>query len=371
MAKINRKKQRRNLLILLCAFLLILGVFVKVVFMIVDTLFVSEQKVGEKQESKKENKLSKEDYTKYVVDELGSVPVMMYHGIHNIPSNETGYVGGNVDVDGYQRTAEAFRQDLQFYYDNGYRMIRLNDYINGNIDVEAGKSPICLTFDDGLENNILVTGTDKEGNINIDPNCAVGILESFKKKYPDFNVTATFFVNGGLFRQPEYNEQIIKWLVENGYDVGNHTYSHVDFTTTDGQIAQQEVGSVYAMLDEIIPGQYVNIVALPFGSPYSYDHEMIPYIQSGLYKGKQYTTQSMLQVAWEADYSPYSNQFNPAFIKRIRAYDNNGQDFDIEMNFTTLETTKYISDGDPNTIVIPANKQDMLGNVYDKNVITY
>lgn len=50
MAKINRKKQRRNLLILLCAFLLILGVFVKVVFMIVDTLFVSEQKVGEKQE---------------------------------------------------------------------------------------------------------------------------------------------------------------------------------------------------------------------------------------------------------------------------------------------------------------------------------
>ena len=93
MAKINRKKQRRNLLILLCAFLLILGVFVKVVFMIVDTLFVSEQKVGEKQESKKENKLSKEDYTKYVVDELGNVPVMMYHGIHNIPSNETGYVG--------------------------------------------------------------------------------------------------------------------------------------------------------------------------------------------------------------------------------------------------------------------------------------
>ena len=52
----------------------------------------------------------------------------------------------NVDVDGYQRTAEAFRQDLQFYYDNGYRMIRLNDYINGNIDVEAGKSPICLTL---------------------------------------------------------------------------------------------------------------------------------------------------------------------------------------------------------------------------------
>lgn len=73
-------------------------------------------------------------------------------------------------------------------------MIRLNDYINGIVDVELGKSPIVLTFDDGLENNIKVTGLDSDGNIIIDPNSAVGILEEFKKKYPDFNVTATFFV---------------------------------------------------------------------------------------------------------------------------------------------------------------------------------
>ena len=34
-------------------------------------------------------------------------------------------------------------------YKNGYRMIRLQDYIDGIIDVELGKSPIVLTFDDG------------------------------------------------------------------------------------------------------------------------------------------------------------------------------------------------------------------------------
>ena len=40
--------------------------------MIVDTLFVSEQKVGEKQESKKENKIIQRRLHKnYVVDELG------------------------------------------------------------------------------------------------------------------------------------------------------------------------------------------------------------------------------------------------------------------------------------------------------------
>jgi len=166
------------------------------------------------------------DYKTLKVNELGNIPVMMYHGIENITDNK--YTGGNIDKDGYHRTAEAFRKDLEFYYQSGYRMIRLNDYVNGIIDVEAGYSPIVLTFDDGLSNNIKVLGLDDNGNIIIDPNSAVGILEEFKKKYPDFNVTATFFVNGGLFSQYGYNEKILNWLVDNGYDVGNHSYSHAD-----------------------------------------------------------------------------------------------------------------------------------------------
>lgn len=120
------------------------------------------------------------DYKELNVDELGNVPIMMYHGIHNVTDNE--YTGGNVDKDGYQRTSSAFRKDLEFYYQSGYRMIRLNDYVNGIIDVSAGYSPIIITFDDGLSNNIKVTGLDDKGNIIIDPNSAVGILEEFKKK---------------------------------------------------------------------------------------------------------------------------------------------------------------------------------------------
>ena len=189
--------------------------------------------VKEEVEELEEKKLTAEDYQNNNVDELGEVPIMMYHGIHNKNNSDTKYIGGNVDKDGYQRTAEAFRNDLEFYYSEGYRMIRLTDFVDGNIDVELGKSPIILTFDDGLENNIKVTGLDEKGNIIIDPNCAVGILESYKEKYPDYNVTATFFINGGLFQQKEYNEKILKWLVENGYDIGNHTYSHVDFTKVD------------------------------------------------------------------------------------------------------------------------------------------
>ena len=52
-----------------------------------------------------------QDYIDNNVDELGEVPIMMYHGIHNKKNSDTEYTGGNVDKDGYQRTAEAFRNE--------------------------------------------------------------------------------------------------------------------------------------------------------------------------------------------------------------------------------------------------------------------
>ena len=298
-------------------------------------------------------------YPEKKVNELGRVPIMMYHGIHNVDAK---YVGGNVDKDGYQRTASAFRNDLEFYYSNGYRMIRLDDYINGIIDVPLGYSPIVLTFDDGLENNIKVIGLDDNGDIIIDPNSAVGILEEFKNKYPDFNVTATFFVNGGLFNQEEYNEKILNWLVDHGYDIGNHSYNHADFSKIDSDKSIYEIGSVYKLLDSILGDKYVNIVALPFGSPYKKSHSNFSSIMSGSYEGFDYNTVSALRVGWEADYSPFSNDFDKSFLKRIRAYDNNGVDFDIEMNFKLLESNRYISDGDKNKIVFPKDYSDKFNN---------
>ncbi|MDO4963258.1 MAG: polysaccharide deacetylase family protein [bacterium] len=325
-----------------------------------------------KEEVKEEKKeLTIDDYKNNNVNELGEVPIMMYHGIHNKKNSETEYTGGNVDRDGYQRTSEAFRADLEFYYQNNYRMIRLTDYVDGNIDVELGKSPIILTFDDGLENNIKVTGLDKDGNIIIDPNSAVGILEEFKTKYKDYNVTATFFVNDELFNQDEYNEKILKWLVDNGYDIGNHTNSHVNFSKCDTLKSEEEVGSIYSKLDSIIKDKYVNIVALPFGSPYSLDHENMSHIFTSTYNGKTYETKSALRVGWKAELSPFDLDFNPKFLKRIRAYDNNGVEFDIEMNFNLLESVRYISDGDKNKVVIPEYKKESLNNDIKKEIIKY
>lgn len=315
-------------------------------------------------------KLDKDKLASDNINELGKVPIMMYHGIRKKTSNSTGTIGGNVDKDGYNRTPDAFREDLEFYYEKGYQMIRLEDYINGKVDVDYGKSPIVLTFDDGNEDNIKVTGLDDNGNIIIDENSAVGILEAFKKKHPDSKTTATFFVNGGIFNQKEYNEKILHYLIDNGYDVGNHTQTHLDIKKSTGDKVQKEIAYVYDELEKIIPGKYVNIVALPFGSPYSKSHENFKYVLESNYNGKTYKTEAALRVGWEPEVSPFDKAFDVTFLKRCRAYDNNGKEFDIEMVFKNLEKNKYISDGNIDTIVIKESDISKLTST-DKDVITY
>ena len=315
-------------------------------------------------------KLDKEKLKNDGINEMGKVAVMMYHGIVNKKNSETKYTGGNVDKDGYTRTSEAFANDLEEFYQKGYRMISLNDYINGNIATEYGKSPIVITFDDGNANNILVKGLDDNGNIIIDENSAVGILEQFKKKYPDYNVTATFFVTGALFNQPEYNEKILNWLVDNGYDVGNHTKTHLNIGNSKASQVQYEIAYVYKQLDNIIPNKYVKIIALPFGSPLRKTHENFPYVLNGQDEDYSYETNAALRVGWEPEVSSYSKEFDKTYIKRCRGYDNNGKEFDIEMILKMLDRSRYVSDGDANTIVTSSGQEDNIITT-DKEIILY
>ena len=304
------------------------------------------------------------------INELGEVPIMMYHSIINKKDSETQYIGGNVDKDGYSRTSESFRRDLEFYYQKNYRMVRLEDYVQGIIKTEYGKSPIVLTFDDGYDNNIKVLGLDDNGNIIIDKESAIGILEEFKKKYPDFNVTATFFITNNLFNQPDYNEKILNWLVDNGYDIGNHTKSHNDLSSISETSVQEVISSTYKTLDGIIKDKYVHIVALPYGKPYNKNHNNFKYVLNGTYENYTYNTIASLRVGWTSEFSPFHTSFDKEYLKRCRAYDNNGKEFDIEMVFNRLNNTRYISDGYEEIITIPSNlENNLIKN--DKKVIQY
>ena len=318
-----------------------------------------------------------EEYRNAGVNELNSVPILMYHRIYGMTNAETSYTGGNVDKDGYNRTSEAFEADLRRFYEQGYRMMRLTDFVDGYIDVPFGYSPIILTFDDGIR-DVVLEGWNSDGTPVFDSTCAIGILEKIKSEYPDFNVTATFFVNATLFGNGEDEDaKVMKWMVDNGYDIGNHTHDHVKLGDCDADEIEKQVGAMYKILDGIIPGQYVDIIALPFGSPESMgpDKPQFDKIFSGTYDGFSYSTKATLLCAWTRSYSPFVRDYDNTAIRRIRGYDNNGKEWDIEMNFEQLNAGKrYVSDGDPNTIVFPASDNssgDWLKNTYDHQVITY
>ena len=193
----------------------------------------------------------------------------------------------------------------------------------------------------------------------------------YKQKYPDYNVTAIFFVTDALFNQPEYNEKIIKWLVNNGYEVGNHTKGHNDLRDTSISKTQEVIGYMYDKLEGIIGEKYSKILALPFGSPYVKSHQNYPYVVSGEYNGKKYETKGALRVGWEPEVSPFNKDFDATFLKRCRAYDNNGVDFDIEMVFRMLNKSRYVSDGNIKTIVTSSNNNGIINNNIEKEIILY
>jgi peptidoglycan/xylan/chitin deacetylase (PgdA/CDA1 family) len=177
-------------------------------------------------------------------------------------------------------------------------------------------------------------------------------------------------LNKGLFGQPKYNEKIVKWLIDNGYEIGNHTENHVDFTSTTSSKTQEEIAYMYNLFDSIIPSKYTHIIALPYGSPYKIEHPNFPYILKGNYKDYVYKTDATLRVGWDAEYSPFNKNFDKTFLKRVRAWDNNGKEFDIKMVFDNLLKNRYISDGNKDTIVINSDV-NLNTNIKDKKIIRY
>ena len=312
------------------------------------------------------------EYAAAEVNELGGIPILMYHRVFDMKNSETDYTGGNVDVDGYNRTSEAFEADLEQYYEWGYRCITLKDYLDGNINVEFGCSPLIITFDDG-EQQALIEGFDSNGDPIIKSNCALDILERVKERHPDFNVTATFFLCGGLFTNGTENDtKLINWMVDHGYEIGNHTWYHDYLPDLTAEEIEEQVGYMYDLLDQIIPGKYLDVVALPYGAPVDVTtDEKYDKIFAGTYNGKSYTSRASLLCSWTYQESIYSDEVDLTYIKRIRGYDNGGEEWDIEMNFSLLNNgRRYISDGNPDTVVVP-EYEEAPGAPGNKEVITY
>ncbi len=288
-------------------------------------------------------KLGVADLRRLGVQEGGLVPVLMYHRIVSpIPAG-----------DGYARTPAQFRADLARLDREGYTSIPMADLVAGRVDVPAGRTPVVLTFDDSTDGqfNLLPDGS-------VDPDSAVGIMNAFAAAHPEFGRHAIFYCNATLFDQPGKAEQKLDQLIAWGYEIGNHTYSHANLSTTGAADVQAEIGRMAALLRKLEPAYTVQAFALPFGampSPPSL-------ATSGGYRGVPYRYRSDVLVGAEPSPSPFARRFAPLAIPRIRAAGTPADEFQIGYWLDRLERdgTRFISDGDPATVTVTSDLVDRI-----------
>lgn len=301
--------------------------------------------------------LSAEELSELEVNESGEIMVLMYH---NIGEEEATWT----------RTPDNLRRDLNTLYQKGFRAITLEDYVSGNITTSPGHTPVVITFDDGRENNFRYL----EGTTDIDPDCAVGILEEFKKTHPDFNMTATFFLNGLAFGQKDQEKEKLDFLVQNGYSIGNHTLTHPSLRKLSAEEIQKEIATLKSRFETLCPQADIDTLALPFGEKPKGDDFVYTY--QGQYDNTSYENVAVLLVGWDPYLSPYDKNFDFANIHRVRASETNVDNVGL---YNWLEAydngtkARYISDGNPNTIAVPTSKAEKINTEQfsEKTLLTY
>jgi len=269
-------------------------------------------------------------------NEVGEIMVVMYHSL-----------GAKNDT--YIRTVESFKNDLEMLYEKGYRPISMTDYIANNIEVEPGFTPIVLTFDDGHVTNFNII--DEEAK-TIDPNCSLGLMESFNEMHPDFGLKAIFYLNGGYpFKQKELVDYKLNYLIENGLEIGNHSYGHENFKKTSASNIEVSLGKNVQQINSRIPNANVTSLALPFGSrPASESNYGV--LVSGSYEDTTYNHTSILNVGWRPTYPSIHTKFNPESINRVRAGDGEFELAHWVEYFEQNPSRRYISDGDAELITV-------------------
>jgi len=273
-------------------------------------------------------------------NELGRVLILMYHRIGEPEST-------------WQRTPENLRGDLERLYDLGYRAVSLEDYLRGDIDLPAGTSPVVITFDDGTQGQFRYL-VDEEGNTRMDPDSAVGILRDFYTQHPDFGLEATFFVNGYTpFGQPEFWQDKLQDIVALGMDLGNHTYAHANLGNLSAAEIEMQLARCVEHIQKAVPGYQPVGLALPFGSLPKPSQRQALF--TGEYDGVSYSNLTALLVGSQPAPSPYSPDFDPSILPRVRA---SGEYLDRWLeHFEQNPTRRFVSDGDPNQVARPAQDE--------------
>lgn len=265
-------------------------------------------------------------------NELGVVPVLMYHRIVSEPASV------------YDRTPEDFRAELQRLADEDYVPVTTTELATGRLDLPAGTHPVVLTFDDGDPSTIRLEGS------RVAPDTAIGILLDVARENPGFRPTASVYVNEEPFGGGEAGRRALRWLVDNGFEVGNHTVGHTNLGAVSPRTAWRAIVEGDELIREAVPGYAPTSLALPFGAR--------PDPEELARSGDGYDYRAVLLVGANPAPSPFAVEFDAAAVPRIRSQGPDGEEAEFGSTawldrLASEPRLLYTSDGDPTRISYP------------------
>lgn len=301
-------------------------------------------------------------------DETGGIMIVMFHNFV-----ET-FIPKPYDKGEFTTTLEEFRQLLQVLYDKKYRLISMKDYLDNNINVAAGCTPMIFTFDDGTSGQFNLV--ERDGELVVNSNTAVGIMEEFYKSHPDFGLSGVFYVNLGnsTFEGKGSVEQRLKYLVERGFEIGNHTYSHNDLSAAKSEEdIQKYIGRNQQAMQNYITRYTMETFSLPFGG---YSARYKYKIMQGEYEDVKYENRAILLVGANPAHPTTVNGFDSFNVPRVRSNGIQPVNYDLQWwldYFDKNPGPKYISDGRINVITVPdRNKNNIVQDrLAGKKLVVY
>ncbi|MDR1066999.1 MAG: polysaccharide deacetylase family protein [Clostridiales bacterium] len=286
---------------------------------------------------------SEEDFDKIKPNEIGQIMILMYHGLDAHRQSAP-----------YMRTVEGFKSDLSQLYDAGFSSISIEDLVNNDIKTPAGRTPVVITFDDGMPTAFSLTEND--GTLEPAHNCAVDIMNRFYDEHPDFGRHAVFYVcfdGRDPFKGAGSTEQRFKYLIDHGYELGNHTKSHARLGDLNGDGVQKEIASLDKTVNEIISGYKIRTIAYPYGDAPSKEYKK--YALEGEHEGYKYKYDIALRASSRGkSATPNHIDYDALNMPRVRGTNTADGDLGWKLKeYAKHPELRYISDGNPYVISVP------------------
>lgn len=277
-------------------------------------------------------------------NEMGRIPVLEYHLIGDRESR-------------WSRNWQRFARDLELLHARGYRPITVRQLVRGEIDIPRGLSPVVITFDDASPGQFRYL--EENGTLRVDPTSAVGVWDAFAARHPEWKGRGVFcvltaadeghalFGNEGIQGQrTAWRLSKVRYLVEQGHEICNHTLWHANLSQMGSAVAQEQIARAQLALDSAVSGYAPRTFALPLGQ-WPADRSILragSWTDPRTRRVVQYEFDAILMVAGGPSRSPKDPAFDPLRIPRVQVF---GDELEQLLDRLDRDGTRYVSAGGP------------------------